>query len=331
MRHEPASPLVRFGTTDLYVSPLCQGTAFRTLPRTGDEPMAQRVLRHCIEQGVNFFDSSNAYGWGGSETALGKAIAGRRDQVAICTKVSPFHRPDTEGADPTPARFTRPFLFQQVEGSLTRLGTDSIDLYLLHQPDRGTPTEEIVDAMEALVQAGKIRYWGVSNHRAAQVSEYVELGSMTGKAPIAGIEDYYTIAGHALDDAGESRVRQLEREMFPVVRRACLGLLAFSPFDTGILAPGRTTEPGTPLAVLLEGVDRVARHLGVGRAEVCIAWVLAHPEVTSVLAGSESPEHVEANLAGTRLALPDEAMAVLNAASEAYRDAHGRNKNNHGS
>ncbi|MBI4552716.1 MAG: aldo/keto reductase, partial [Candidatus Latescibacteria bacterium] len=80
MRHEPASLLVRFGKTDLYVSRLCQGTAFRTLPRTGDDPAAQRVLRHCIEQRVNFFDSSNAYGWGGSEIALGKAIAGRRDQ-----------------------------------------------------------------------------------------------------------------------------------------------------------------------------------------------------------------------------------------------------------
>ena len=311
--------LVRFGQTDLYVSRLCQGTAFRNMPRTVDT-MGLRVLQHCIDVGVNFFDSSNAYGWGGAEENLGKAIAGRRDQVVICTKVAASYAPEKESSPGKPACFTQDFLFQQAEGSLKRLQTDYIDLYLLHQPDKVTPAAEIIDSMDALVQSGKIRYWGVSNHSVAQVSEYVELAQSTNKAPIAGTEDYYNIAGESLTDTNESRVQQMEQEMFPVLRRSGLGLLAFSPLDTGHLVPGRTVDPDTPLAKLIDVLDEVAQDLGVSRGTVCVAWVLTHPEVTSVLAGAERPEHVEDNFAGTQIVLSDEAIETLNAASTTYRE-----------
>lgn len=313
------SHLVRFGQTDLYVSRLCQGTAFRNMPRTVDT-MGLLVLQHCIDVGVNFFDSSNAYGWGGAEENLGKAIAGRRDQVVICTKVAASYAPEKESSPGEPARFTRDFLFEQAEGSLKRLQTDYIDLYLLHQPDKVTPAVEIVDSMDALVQSGKIRYWGVSNHSPAQVSEYVELAQSTVKAAIAGTEDYYNIAGESLTDTGESRVHQMEQEMFPVLRKSGLGLLAFSPLDTGHLVPGRSVDPDTPLARLIEVLDEVAQDLRVTRGTVCVAWVLTHPEVTSVLAGAERPEHVEENFAGTQIVLPDEAIEILNAASVTYRE-----------
>ena len=319
------SHLVRFGQTDLYVSRLCQGTAFRNMPRAADNPMGLRVLQHCIDVGVNFFDSSNAYGWGGAEETLGKAIASRRDQVVICTKVAASYAPEKESSPGEPARFTRDFLFQQAEDSLKRLQTDYIDLYLLHQPDKVTPAAEVVDSMDALVQSGKIRYWGVSNHSVAQVSEYVELAQSTGKAPIAGTEDYYNIAGESLTDTGDSRVRQLEQEMFPVLRKSGLGLLAFSPLDTGHLVPGRNIDPNTPLGILIGVLDRVAQDLRVSRATVCVAWVLIHPEVTSVLAGTERPEHVEDNVAGTEIVLPDEAIETLNAASAAYREQQAQN------
>ena len=321
--HQP-SHLVRFGQTDLHVSRLCQGTAFRNMPRAADNPMGLRVLQHCLEVGVNFFDSSNAYGWGGAEETLGKAIVGRRDQVVICTKVAASYAPEKEDSPGKPARFTRDFLFEQAEGSLRRLQTDYIDLYLLHQPDKATPAAEVVDSMDALVRSGKIRYWGVSNHSVAQVSEYVELGQSTGKAPIAGTEDYYNIAGESLTDTGESRVHQLEQEMFPVLRHSGLGLLAFSPLDTGHLVPGRNIDSDTPLATLIDVLDRVAQDLRVSRATVCVAWVLIHPEVTSVLTGAEHPEHVEDNFTGTEIVLPDEAIDTLNAASAAYREQQAR-------
>ena len=313
------SPLVRFGQTDLYVSRVCQGTAFRNMPREVDT-MGLHVLQHCIEVGVNFFDSSNAYGWGGAEENLGKAIAGQRDRVVICTKVAASYAPEKEDSPGRPARFTRDFLFQQAEGSLRRLQTDYIDLYLLHQPDQVSPAAAVIDSMDALVQSGKIRYWGVSNHSAAQVNEYVELGQSTDKAAIAGTEDYYNIAGASLTDTGGSRVAQLEQEMFPVLRESGLGLLAFSPLDTGHLVPGRNVDPDTPLSTLIDVLDRVAQDLRVSRAAVCVAWVLTHPEVTSVLAGAEHPEHVEDNFIGTEIVLPDEVIETLNAASAAYRE-----------
>jgi aryl-alcohol dehydrogenase-like predicted oxidoreductase len=298
-----APPRVRFGKTGLMVSRLCQGTAFRKNRRDPDDPNAQRVLHRCLDIGVNFFDSSNAYGWGGSELALGRAIRGRRDQVIICTKVHPALKPaGAEEAKRVP--FTREFAVREAEGSLKRLGTDYIDLYLLHNPDGVTPVEEVAATMDSLVRSGKIRYWGVSNHSPKQVSD---LAALRGGAPIAGIENYYNIV-----------YRDLESEMFPVLRRTGLGLLPFSPLDEGrLLAPEAAKDERK--ARLLEVVDGVGREVGAGRAQVLIAWVLSHPEATCVLAGAEEPAHVEENVKATALALPDLAVARLNQASSGFR------------
>ncbi|NKB65428.1 MAG: hypothetical protein GKR89_00060 [Candidatus Latescibacteria bacterium] len=318
----PNNERVRFGTTDLMVSRLCQGTAFRHLERSADEPQAQAVLHHCLDQGVNFFDSASAYGWGGAERALGKAIAGRRDEVVICTKVPAMHEPGADGKS-APAVFSRAYLTAQVEGSLQRLGTDFIDLYLLHQPDKMTPPEEIIPVMEDLVEAGKVRYWGVSNHSAEQIGRYLELGRNSAH-PIVGLEDYYNIAGQSVDPQGRIRTAVYEETVFPLIEKAELGLLAFSPMDTGYLAPGRALEADSPLRPLIAVLDEVAGELGAPRAAVCLAWVLSHRAVTSVLAGSEAPEHVDANLAGTRLHLPAPAQARLDAARQAYLAAQSR-------
>ena len=319
---ERPSHLVRFGHTDLYVSRLCQGTAFRKVSRKADDPEGQRILRHCIDIGINFFDSSEAYGWGGSETALGKAIAGRRDQVVVCTKAPPTDGPESGGLV-----FTREVLFRKAEGSLKRLGTDYIDLYLLHSPDVRTPREDadspaadvptrehmeqIADSMDDLVKSGKIRYWGVSNHLSRQVGELVGLGNRAGKAPIAGLEDYYNVVAADRRDF-------MVQELFPLIRRANLGLLTFSPLGEGRLAPGRNIEEGSPLEGPIRALDAVANEVGATRPQVCVAWVLSHPEVTSVLAGAEKPEHVSDNFKGTQITLPEEAVQQLNAAADAY-------------
>ncbi len=322
---ERPSHLVRFGHTDLYVSRLCQGTAFRKVSRRGDDPEGLSILRHCIDIGVNFFDSSEGYGWGGSETVLGKAMAGRRDQVVVCTKAAPVDGPDSERLV-----FTREVLFRKAEGSLKRLGTDYIDLYLLHSPDERTPStdanspppdvptrehmEQLADSLDDLVKAGKIRYWGVSNHLARQVAELIELGKRDDKSPVAGLEDYYNLVAAERKDF-------MVQELFPLIRQGNLGLLAFSPLGEGRLAPGREVPEGSPLQGPIEALDAVANELGVTRPQVCVAWVLSHPEVTSVLAGAEKPEHVSDNFAGTRITLPEEALRSLNAASAAYTEA----------
>ena len=305
-----AHPRVQFGATGLPVSTLCQGTAFRSHQRTGDDPAGQEILRHAIDIGVNFFDSAEAYGWGGSETALGNAIKGKRDQVVIATKASP-----ADGPNGPKGPFTRERLMAKVEGSLRRLGTDHLDIYLLHDEDGITSAEEIATSMDSLVKAGKTRYWGVSNHNPKLVADLIRISSAGGLAPIAALEDYYTISG-------KDRTVMMDNEMFPLIRQANLGLMAFSPLDGGNLAPGREGKAaGTPLEKVIDALDDVANALSVSRPQVCVAWSASRPEVTCVLSGAEKPEHVTDNLAGTQLVLPPEAMATLDTASAAYSKA----------
>ena len=308
---------VRFGETDLVVSRLCQGTAFRHLERHADNPVAERVLCHGLDQGINFFDAAIAYGWGASETLLGKVIAGQRDQVVVCTKVT-RHHPPCEGRDPQPASYTQHFLASQLEGSLSRLGTDWVDLYLLHQPDGVTPPENICAAMDSLVASGKIRYWGVSNHEAPVVKALLDCAQRQGTSGPAGIEDYYNIAGQDSSKPGASRIRKLEAEMFPLLAQRGLGLLAFSPMDAGALSPENPPSEGSPLADLCSVLDEVAEGLTVPRSQVSVAWILCHPEVTCVLGGAESTAHVDELLAGTRLVLPEEDIERLNKASSEF-------------
>ena len=300
---------VPFGHTDLRVTRLCQGTAFRHLPRA-DSPEGLAVLHHCLDQGINFFDSAQAYGWGGAEEVLGRAIAGRREEVTICTKVPASLAPSGDGQPGERVNYTHAHLADSLEESLRRLDTDYVDLYLLHHRDGGTAPAAIAEVMDDLVTAGKTRYWGLSNHSAAETTAFLR------EARIAGVEDYYNIAGSHCEEDGRPRASIYEEEMIPLLKRENLGCLAFSPMDTGLLAPAVPEDPA--LAALAASIDQVADDLGTVRASVCVAWVL-HQGLTCVLAGSESPEHVDANLAGTRLELPADALAALDRARRTYR------------
>jgi len=238
---------------------------------------------------------------------------------AEATKVSPFQKPE-EGKTPAIAALSRDYVMTQVEASLRRLGTDYIDLYLYHNPDQRTPAEELARTMDALVRAGKIRYCGASNFSPKQIGEFLDTGSSRrNSAPLAGLEDYYNIIAGTRRDL-------MEDELFPLIRRGRLGLMAFSPIAEGRLAPGREVDRSKPWAPVVDVLDKVARELSVTRPQVCVAWVLARQEVTSVLAGAELPEHVDDNFAGTRLVLPAAALAALNAASDKLRsvDTSGR-------
>jgi aryl-alcohol dehydrogenase-like predicted oxidoreductase len=301
---QPA-PLVRFGKTDLYVSRICQGTAFRVNRRDPEDEIAQSVLHRCLDVGINFFDSSNAYGWGGSELALGKAIRGRRSQLVICTKVHPSLKP--QGAEPAPkVAFTREFATRELEGSLRRLGTDHVDVYLLHNPDGITLLEEVALTMDSLVSSGKVRYWGVSNHKAKDIATFAGLAAGPGHSRIAAIENHYNL----LD-------RELEREMFSVLRRTGIALLPFSPLDEGRLLRPLPAGDEAKSALLAE-VDRAGREAGASRAQVLLAWVLSHPEATCVLLGAETPQQVEENYGALGVTLSTPAVARLNAASDKW-------------
>jgi len=300
---------VQLGHTDLRVSRLCQGTAFRHLPRT-DNQRALRVLESALDCGINFFDTAIAYGWGGSEEALGRAVKGRRDTLVLCSKV-PIHL--EEGSI---AFYDYTYLREQLEGSLRRLGTDYLDLYLLHHVDEQTPAEEIGEAMQRLVDASIVRYWGVSNHCAAQVRTLLETGS------VAAVEEYYNIAGVHLDAKGDSRTRRFEEEMMPLLKESELGCLAFSPMDKGLLAAAEPADPA--LRRLVQCIDEVADQLGVPRAAICVSWVAQQAGITSVLCGAESPEQVRVNTLGSTLILPGDMLEMLDVARQRYRRAQRR-------
>ncbi len=302
--------LVRFGKTDLQVTRYCQGTAFRQHPRS-DNPTARRILGRCLDVGINFFDTAEAYGWGGSETVLGRVVKRRRDRVVICTKAAPSEAPVK---DPDTNKFKlgrrvvfdRATLTRKCEGSLRRLGTDYIDLFLLHSDDETTPPEAIAETMDRLVRAGKIRHWGLSNFTAANVRKSIGLPRGQRRSSTSGTEDYFHIAAGL----------RMNNDLLKIIRKSGLGLLAFSPQDCGRLSVGR--KENSAYGPLIGVLDRVAGELNTTRARVLIAWSLANPAVTSVLGGAESAEHVDDNIGGTRLEIPSELMATLDRASRAH-------------
>jgi aryl-alcohol dehydrogenase-like predicted oxidoreductase len=307
-----AKPLerVRFGQTELMVTRYSQGTAFRQLPRN-DNPQTRRVLFRCLDVGINFFDSAEAYSWGESEKLLGRVVAGRRDKVVLCTKAAPSLAPLKDPKTNTfklgvPVTFSRDVLTRKCEGSLKRLGTDYLDLFLLHDDDGKTPAAEIAETMDRLVRAGKIRYWGLSNFKAGKVQQFAGLAQKEVRSRVAGTEDYYHIAAGL----------RMPTDLLGVVGNARLGMLAFSPQDCGRLSPGR--KENVAYGSMIATLDKVAAELGTTRPRVLIAWSLSNPAVTSVLGGAESEEHVDDNIGGTRLKIPRELMAELNTASRAH-------------
>ncbi|GIS59821.1 MAG: hypothetical protein CM1200mP2_20460 [Planctomycetaceae bacterium] len=157
------------------------------------------MLHRCLDVGINFFDSAEAYSWGESEKLLGRVIKGRRDKVVICTKAAPSLAPVKDPKTNKfklgqPVSFTRKILAQKCEGSLRRLGTDHLDLFLLHDDDGKTPPAEIAESMDRLVKAGKVRYWGLSNFSAASVRRYASLPRQNSRSRVSGTEDYFHIA-----------------------------------------------------------------------------------------------------------------------------------------
>ena len=323
------SNIVRFGATDLYVSRLCQGTVFRS---TSDLGTKLRAIDHSIYSGVNFFDSSNAYG--DAEITLGKAIVGKRDGLVICTKVHPFYPPKNKNDLPLNASFTREFLSTQVNTALKRLGTDYIDLYLLHNPDGITKYDDLVENMDNLVQKGKIRYWGLSNHSGKQINEITDAAESKKCSIVSGAECYYTIAGVGTLTStmlskwnidcenliGTSRIRWLEKEIFPVINSRNIGLLAYSPMDQGYLSPDKEPDPNSPLRVLVNTIDSIANSIGTSRAQLCYAWVSSRPEVTSVLGGPETPLQIDEAISGSNTILPAEILDALKKASCTYSE-----------
>ena len=245
------------------------------------------VVDAAIDEGITLFDTADIYGnRGGSETALGEVLAGRRDRIVLATKFG------MEMGDGTEARGSREYLRKALDASLERLRTDRIDLYQYHRPDGITPIEETVGAMEELVAEGKVLALGSSNFDAAQVEA-------AGTRLVTAQNEYSLLE------------REAESELVPVLERLGIGLLPYFPLASGLLtgkhrrdriAEGtRMTERAHDVTVetwdRLEELERLARSMGRTILELAIGGLAAMPAVASVIAGATKPEQVRANAA----------------------------------
>ena len=229
---------VRIGSSDLEVSRMALGLGFRG---QSSDSEAVRLIEHAIDSGINFIDCANKYqlrtdaddAHGSSEEILGRVLKSRRDEVVITSKVG------AEGGDEKIAGgCSRENILREVERSLSLLGTDHIDLYLLHRFDPATPMEETLQVLDDLVTSGKVRYVGCSNYQAWQVCKALWFAERMSVTPFVCVQNNYNLLN-----------RELEREMFPLVRDQGLGVMAFSPLQVGLLSgvyvPGEPPPPGT--------------------------------------------------------------------------------------
>lgn len=277
--------------------------------------LATQLVGRALEAGVNFFDTADVYADGESEALLGAALQPHRDRVVIATKVG------NRGADRELLRagLSRRHILWSVDQSLRRLGTDWIDCYVAHCEDPHTPLEETLEAFDAVVRAGKVRYLGFSNWSAWKAAAAMEIQKANGLAPFTHGQMYYSLLG-----------RDVERDMLPMMQRYGLGLNAWSPLAYGFLSGAYTREdlsrPDNRFSnfdmlkfdrdkgfALLEILRRVASARGASVAQVAIAWLLARPGVNSVLLGATKLHQLEDNLGAADVKLAPEDIAELDA------------------
>jgi aryl-alcohol dehydrogenase-like predicted oxidoreductase len=279
-----------------------------------DRDGTRAIVQRALEVGINFFDTADSYGnRGASEEFLGGALAGLWHKVVVATKVQA-----TMGDGPNDSGASRYHIQAGVEASLRRLKTDHIDLYQIHNFDPGTPLEETMRALDDLVRAGKVRYIGCSNFLAWQMARANDLAERTGWEAFVSVQPHY----HMLE-------RHIERELLPYCQFANVGILPYFPlaggFLTGKYERGQAPAAGTrgsrsPYVQkyltdanfdLLDRLRPIATAHGRTLAHLAIAWLLAQPQVASVIAGATRPEQVEDNARAAEWTLtPEEVQQI---------------------
>ncbi|QCR19677.1 aldo/keto reductase [Agrococcus sp. SGAir0287] len=303
------------GTSDIVVSQVGLGLNNLGRPGTATEEQAgtDRLIHAAIDHGITLLDTADMYGVPPttSERLLGNALKGRRDQVVLATKWGhqDFPIPGSEDWGP---KGGRRYVRNAVDASLTRLQTDWIDLYQLHTPDPSTPIATTIDALDELVEAGKIRAYGHSNLSGEQIREAAAVPSPNG---FATAQDEYSLLA-----------RGVEADVLPAAREAGLGFLPYFPLYNGLLS-GKYTRSEHPhdgrltriKPQLLEGVDwtqleeydRIARDAGLTMLEATFAWLLAQDPVVSVIAGATKPEQIAQNVAAGEARMSADVVAAI--------------------
>lgn len=273
------------------------GLGGNTFGNGADEAQTARIIHHALDIGVNFIDTADVYSRGVSEKFVGTAVAGRRHEAIIATKVR-----GRMGDHPNDEGLSRKHIMDGVEASLQRLGTDYIDLYQVHQVDAATPISETLSALDDLVHQGKVRYIGCSNFSAWQICEALWTADRKNLAPFVSAQPRYNV----LD-------RAIERELMPFSRQYGIGIIPYSPLAGGALtgkyrageAPPADTRAGRnprmagqltdDMLGKISNLGKWARDRGHTPGELALSWLLAHPEVSTVIAGATRPEQVEEN------------------------------------
>ncbi|WP_329005354.1 aldo/keto reductase [Kribbella sp. NBC_00709] len=301
------------GGTGIEVSEYCLGTMMFGAAGNPDHEDCIRIINTALDQGINFVDTADMYSAGESEQIVGKAIKDRRDDVVLATKV---HFPLGEGRNRSGN--SRRWITRAVEDSLRRLGTDWIDLYQIHRPDHTTDIEETLWVLSDLVTAGKIRAFGCSAFPAEEIVEAYHVSSHRGFGRFRTNQPVYSMIA-----------RGIERSVLPTCRRLGMGVLTYSPLAFGFLsgkirknqsldlsaraalAPARF-DPALPgnaaKYAALEPLIEVADSIGTTLPELAMAFVTAHPAVTSVISGPRTMEHLEGLLKAADLTLDDKTL-----------------------
>lgn len=310
------------GRTGLFVSQMCLGTMnFGTnlgkyAAAGGLTPAeAEPIFRRAFDAGINFIDTANVYASGQSEEITGQALKTlgiARPSVVIATKCE-----HAVGRGPNDAGATRHHIMDQVKASLKRLGTDYIDLYQLHGWDPVTPLDETIRALDDLVRQGHVRYVGVSNWAAWQIAKALGVSERLNATRFQSLQAYYSLAA-----------RDVEREIVPVLESENVGMMVWSPLSGGYLSGKyrdgssgrRSAIPFPPVdekkaEPVLSAMDGIAAAHDVPIAAIALAWLLHQRVVTSVILGAKRVDQLEDHLKAGELALSDEDLKALDAAS----------------
>ncbi|PZG50495.1 alcohol dehydrogenase [Spongiactinospora gelatinilytica] len=312
----------RLGSTGTRVSRLCLGMmSYGGASRDWvlDEERSEPIVRHAAEAGIIFFDTADSYGHGASEQVTGRLLSKifpSRDDYVLATKV---YYPMGEGRNDR--GLSRKHILASIDASLTRLGTDHVDLYQIHRWDRHTPIEETMEALHDVVKAGKARHIGASSMYAWQFAKAQHTAERNGWTRFVTMQGHYNLL-----------YREEEREMNPLCLDQGVGLLPWSPLARGLLARAGKPEAATARAgsdaridalydpegdrPILDRVAEVARRREVPPAQVALAWLLAQPGVTAPVIGATKIQHVDDAVAAAGLALTADEIAYL---AEPYR------------
>lgn len=312
---------VNLGRTGLKVSRICLGMMTYGTPEwrpwvlTEDE--GRPIIQRALEMGINFIDTADMYSRGVSEEILGRALRDftRRDEVVVATKV--FY---PTGPGPNQRGLSRVHIFQAIDASLRRLGTDYVDLYQIHRLDPDTPIEETLEALHDIVKMGKARYIGASSMYAWQFAKSLYLADLHGWTRFVSMQDHYNLV-----------YREEEREMLPLCQAEGVGVIPWSPLARGFLAGNRSRQEwGETIRAKTDDfaqslyfqdsdfavVDRLtalAGRLGFKPAQVALAWLLHKPGITAPIIGASKMYQLEEAVAALDISLSSEEIAELEA------------------